>query len=77
MRLLLHREASRVISDAYELYASSLDRARLARDFYGKEVALFSGPVESTKGLKEILKDFDAAQRKRTLDSVKQNLLSV
>ena len=39
----MHREAGRVIADAYELYTNAYERSLLTRDFYGKEVALFEG----------------------------------
>ena len=42
MRLLLHREASSVLADAFELYANAYERSILLKDFYGKEAALFT-----------------------------------
>jgi pumilio family protein 6 len=39
----VHREAGRVIADAYELYTNAYERSLLVRDLYGKEVALFEG----------------------------------
>ena len=39
--MLLHREASPILADAYDLHASAAERNLLLRDFYGKEVALF------------------------------------
>ena len=40
-RLLLHREASSVIADTFEMYANAYERALLLHNLYGKEVALF------------------------------------
>ncbi|TDL19020.1 ARM repeat-containing protein [Rickenella mellea] len=84
MRLVLHREASSVIADAYELYANAHERALLLRDFYGKEVALFtsrtsSGSTEKQKdeirqGFKGVMTGVDPARRKRMLVALKENL---
>jgi pumilio family protein 6 len=74
--MLLHRESSRVISDVFELYASSAERAKLIREFYGKEMVLFTS-VEDGRSLSELLKDADAVKRKRVLESMKQHLLAM
>ena len=86
VRLLLHRESSGVIADAYELYANAFERAILLFDFYGKEVALFTPALskgvdtgdkereELKKGLKGVLDTADMEKRKRILASVKENL---
>lgn len=86
IRLLLHRESTSVIADAYELYANAHERALLLRDFYGKEVALFTPGTtnggdsdekqkdEVKKGLKGVLADVDAQRRKRMLVALKENL---
>ena len=87
VRLLLHREATSVIADAYELYANAFERALLLFDFYGKEVALFSASAlakgaqadtkekeQLKKGLKGVLEGADSERRKRILNAVKENL---
>ncbi len=74
--MLLHREASRVISDAFELYASAADRAKLVREFYGKEVMLFFS-TEDSSSLKELLKDADLTKRRRVFEAMKQHLFTV
>ena len=86
VRLLLHRESSGVIADAYELYANAFERAILLFDFYGKEVALFTPALskgvdtgdkereELKKGLNGVLDTADMEKRKRILASVKENL---
>lgn len=83
-RLLLHREASSVLADAFELYANAYERSLLLRDFYGKEASLFtltSGSDEekeqSKKGLKGLLDGVDKERRRRTLTAVKENLTSM
>ncbi|KAJ7856725.1 armadillo-type protein [Mycena olivaceomarginata] len=67
LRLLLHREATSLYTNAYE-------RTLLVRDFYGKETALFTvtrGSEEdkerSRKGLSGVLEGADAERRKRVL----------
>jgi pumilio homology domain family member 6 len=47
LRLLLHREASGILATAFDLYANAYERSLLSRDFYGKEVALFSSAAGS------------------------------
>ena len=42
LRMLLHKEASSVIADAFELYANAYERMILLREFYAKEVSLFT-----------------------------------
>ncbi|KAL5504869.1 PUF6 [Sanghuangporus vaninii] len=88
IRLLLHREASSVIADAYELNSNAFERSLLLYDFYGKEVNLFSSALKRShiagadakekemlkKGLKGILEDADSERRKRVLAAVKENL---
>ncbi|KAL5521191.1 hypothetical protein ACEPAG_9114 [Sanghuangporus baumii] len=88
IRLLLHREASSIIADAYELYANAFERALLLYDFYGKEVNLFSSILKKgsiaeasakekemlKKGLKGVLEDADSERKKRVLAAVKENL---
>ena len=85
VRLLLHRESSSVIADAYELHANAFERALLLQDFYGKEVALFSSTSniqnldENKKkqikmGLAGVLLNADPEKRKRILAAVKENI---
>jgi pumilio family protein 6 len=83
-RLLLHREASSVLADAFDLYANAYERTILLRDFYGRETALFSG-TGSTEGDKERAKKglhgvldapgMDGEKRRRVLSAVKDNLM--
>lgn len=84
LRLLLHREASSVLADAFELYANAYERALLLRDFYGKEATLVSLTAgsdeerESTKkGLRGLLEGKDGERRKRVMGAVKENLVSM
>lgn len=84
LRLLLHREASSVLADAFELYANAYERTILLRDFYGKETALFSLTSGSTedkerarKGLKGILEGVEGERRKRVLGALKENLVTM
>lgn len=81
IRLLLHREASQIISDIYSLYSNSTERAILLRDFYGREVALLPLPRKgenATKdgrgGLSVVLQDASEEQRRRILASLSENL---
>lgn len=82
LRLLLHREASSVIADAFELYANSYERSLLVRDLYGKEAALFSSTTigseadkdKARKGLKGVLEHASPDQRTRILDATKENI---
>ena len=77
-----------MLADAFELYANAYERSILLRDFYGKEVALFStagkGKSAATvsdadkdnlrKGLSGVLQGVDTERKKRTLAAVKSNL---
>ena len=81
IRLLLHREASQVIADIYELHTNATERAILLRDFYGREVALLPLPQkgeDATKdgrgGLSVVLQEASEEQRRRILTSLKDNL---
>jgi pumilio homology domain family member 6 len=81
IRLLLHREASQIIADIYELYSNAMQRAILLRDFYGREAALLPLPQkdeDATKdvrgGLPIVLQGANAEQRRRILASLKENL---
>jgi pumilio family protein 6 len=80
-RLLLHREASQVIADIYELHSNSAGRAILLRDFYGREAALLPLTLSSedtTKdvrgGLPVVLQGASEDQRRRILTSLRENL---
>ncbi|KJA17660.1 hypothetical protein HYPSUDRAFT_191994 [Hypholoma sublateritium FD-334 SS-4] len=84
MRMLLHREASSVLADAFELYANAYERTILLREFYGKEAAMFSltsGSEEdkerAKKGLSGILEGSDIERKRRILGSVKDNLITI
>ena len=82
LRLLLHREASSVLADAFELYANAYERTILLRDFYGKETALFSPTAgsevdkdQAKRGLPGVLEGLEGERRKRVLASVRENLV--
>ncbi|KAJ1305592.1 hypothetical protein OPQ81_000589 [Rhizoctonia solani] len=77
IRLLLHREASPIIADAYELYASAAERNLLLRDFYGKEVALFDSASIQNGGLRAALEHAATERRKRILTSVAEALMQI
>ncbi|KAF9647619.1 hypothetical protein BDM02DRAFT_3245662, partial [Thelephora ganbajun] len=82
---LLHREASSVIADAFELHANAYERYLLVRDFYGREVALFYSSAiggeadkeKAKKGLKGVLEDASSEQRTRILDATKENIMTI
>lgn len=82
--MLLHREASGVLADAFELYANAYERALLLRDFYGKETALFTVTSGSDvdrerakRGLQGVLEGVDGERRRRVMVAVKENLMAV
>lgn len=84
MRMLLHREASSVLADAFELYANAYERTILLREFYGKEASLFgvtAGSEEdkerAKKGLSGVLEGADPERKRRILGAVKDNLTSM
>ncbi len=81
VRLLLHREASQIIADIYDLHTNATERAILLRDFYGREAALHPPPQrgeDATKdgrsGLSVVLQSASAEQRRRILASLSENL---
>ncbi|KAF8228348.1 ARM repeat-containing protein [Tricholoma matsutake] len=88
-RLLLHREASFVLADAFDLYANAYERSILLRDFYGRETALFSASFSAAgsaedkerakKGLLGVLEapGMDEEKRRRVLAAVKGNLVVI
>ena len=84
LRLLLHREASSVLADAFELYTNAYERSILLRDFYGKEASLLivtAGSDEekerSKRGLRGLMEGREGDRRKRILGSLKDNLVTV
>ncbi len=84
LKMLLHREASGVLSDAFELYANAYERSILLRDFYGKEASLFTvtaGSEEekerSKRGLKGLMEGLEGERRKRVLNALKDNLVTM
>lgn len=81
---MLHREASSVLADAFELYANAYERTILLRDFYGKETALFSmtsGSAEdkerAKRGLIGVLEGADSERRRRVLGAIKDGLVTM
>ncbi|KAG6884585.1 hypothetical protein C0993_009787 [Termitomyces sp. T159_Od127] len=84
LRLLLHREATSVLADAFELYTNAYERTILLRDFYGKETVLFTtsgGSDEekekAKKGLRGVLEGTDVERRRRVLNALKENLCTI
>ncbi|KAG8221634.1 armadillo-type protein [Butyriboletus roseoflavus] len=80
LKLLLHREASSVLADAFELYANAYERSILLRDFYGKEAVLFSTSQDietAKKGLRGLLDGVGGDRRKRLLAALKENLTTM
>ncbi|KAH9837998.1 ARM repeat-containing protein [Rhodofomes roseus] len=86
LRLLLHREASSVLADAFELYTNAYERSILLRDFYGKEASLVGVSVtaggeeekeRAKKGLKGVLEGLEGERRRRVLNAVKENLVTI
>ncbi|KAF8801167.1 ARM repeat-containing protein [Phlegmacium glaucopus] len=84
LRMLLHKEASSVLADAFELYTNAYERTILLREFYGKEASLFTitrGSEEdkerAKKGLTGVLEGADTERRRRILGSVKDNLITI
>lgn len=78
LRMLLHRHASRVIADSFELYANAAGRGLLLRDFYGKEVALFESKTTAEGGaasLQSLLENAEPERRTRILNALKENIL--
>ena len=84
LRLLLHKAASSVLADAFELYANAYERTILLREFYGKEASLFSvtqgselDKERAKKGLIGVLEGADTERRRRILGSLKDNLITM
>ncbi|TCD66891.1 pumilio domain member 6 [Steccherinum ochraceum] len=83
-KLLLHREASGVLADAFELYANAYERSLLLKDFYGKEASLFTVTAGSTEakeksklGLSGLFAGADKERRRRILSAVQENLTAI
>ena len=78
-----------MLADAFDLYANAYERSLLLRDFYGRETALFSGPLPASgseedkerakKGLIGVLEapGMDEEKRRRVLGAVKGNLITM
>ena len=84
LKLLLHREASGVLADAFELYTNAYERSILLRDFYGKEASLFTvtaGSDEekerSKRGLRGLIEGLEGERRKRVIASLHENLVTM
>ncbi|KAF5349033.1 hypothetical protein D9758_012725 [Tetrapyrgos nigripes] len=60
IKLLLHREASSVLADAFEMYANAYEKGILVREFYGKEVNLFD---TTSSGLNSLLKSGKSSKK--------------
>ncbi|KAI6000909.1 armadillo-type protein [Pisolithus albus] len=75
LRLLLHREASGVLADAFELYANAYERSILLRDFYGKRTE--ADKEKAKRGLRGVLEDLEGDRKKRILSAVKENLTTI
>ena len=75
MKLLLHREASQILSDAFEMHASPAERNLLIRDFYGREVQLFDSARCEAGGLQGVLEGADEGRRGRVVGALKESLL--
>ncbi|KAG8938972.1 pumilio domain member 6 [Tulasnella sp. 424] len=77
IRLLLHRDATEIISSAFTDYASPQERNLLIRDFYGKEVALFDSETLKAGGLKAVMDDADETRKGRILSALKSSLTRI
>lgn len=84
LKLLLHREASSVLADTFELYANAYERSILLWDFYGKEAELFStcqGKAQdietAKKGLRGLLDGIEGDRRRRLLAALKESLTTL
>lgn len=85
LRLLLHREASSVVADAFELHLNAYERSILVRDIYGKEATLFSSSTlgsevdkeKAKKGLKGVLEHASPEQQARILEATKENIMTM
>ena len=54
-KLIKHREASFVLEDCYREFGTPLQKARMVREFYGVEFAIFGDAVDADPSLKKIL----------------------
>jgi len=90
--LVRHKEAGKVLADAFEIYAGECEKAVMVREFFGKEVMVLlggrfaSGSITATEeerekakmGLRGILLDIpDLERRKKILVSTKDNLITM
>lgn len=73
-----------MLADTFESYANAYERSILLRDFYGKEVALFSSSrgtpqdIETAKkGLRGLLDSVEGDRYKRILTALKENLTTM
>jgi pumilio family protein 6 len=70
-RLILHREASQIVEDAFALWCSGKERNSMMRPWWGKEGGLFYEDSEG-KGIKGLIEaEKDEARRGRVADSIK------
>jgi pumilio family protein 6 len=51
-----------------------MDKARLLREFYGKEVTLFEPDKGMRSGLHGVLEGLDEERKKRILGALKENI---
>jgi pumilio family protein 6 len=85
--MVRHKEAGKVLADAFEVHAGEWERAVLVSGLFGKEVALFGGfgfrdrseeaRTKAKRGLKGLLEGLDAGKTKRILGSMKENLMTM
>lgn len=73
-----------MLADAFELYANAYERSIILRDFYGKEIALFSTNTgteaekeKARRGLRGVLECLEGDRRRRVLTAVKENLITM
>jgi hypothetical protein len=71
-----------VLADAFELYTNAYEKSILLRDFYGKEIILFSDSSKMSretalKGLQGVLEGTTEEQKKRALKSLKENITTM
>ncbi|KAI5800095.1 armadillo-type protein [Geopyxis carbonaria] len=71
-KLIRHREASFVIEDCFREFATREQKARLLREFYGLEFAVFTSNTDTDPSLAKILK---ASPEKRGV--IMKNLLDI
>ena len=75
--ILVHAEAVRVLSDFFDLWATSKEKRLLVRGFYPKEVFIFDG-TNGDEGLESVLERMgDGKGRERVLNQVEKTVLDV